>query len=597
MVKVPQRSEIRPEETWRLEDIYPSEAMWREAIRHLTERVRAFESHRGRLGESGARLFEALRDEDTIWQLTHRIYAYAMLHHDADTEDPHGTAALQEVQGLAAEVAQTLSFIRPELVALPEGRIDSLIEEDERLAPYGYALRQITRRRPHILSAEAEGIISAFQPVLEGSGHVASQLSDADFRFPDVADERGASHPLSHGRYLSYMSSPDRTLRKNTYLTMHEAYRAYKNTFAATLGLSVRQDMTEARLRNYPSTLAMRMDERSLDSRVYDRLIEAVHAFTPDLRRYIAWRKRRLGVEAFHFYDLYVPVAEKDEEEMDWERAKETVRRALAPLGAGYLERTERVLEDRHIDYQENKGKRSGAYMLGIYDVHPYILMSYNKKLEGLFTLIHETGHALHSIYSAEGQIFRNADYTIFLAEIASTFNEHLLHEELLTEADDPATRLVLYDHQLQRFASTVFRQALFAEFEEGIHRELSDRGALTADGMAERYADLLRAYYGADLVLDEPGTYEWARIPHFYRSFYVFQYATGFLLAAALAEAVLRDGSAARDRYLEVLGAGASDDPLNILERAGVSVLGGSVLEDGLSVFRSLVDRVGELG
>lgn len=593
MADVPKRSEVAREATWRLEDLFPSKAAWRESMNDLRRLTAAFEAYRGRLGTDGKTLAEALEAEDEVWRLAYRVYAYAMLRHDVDTEEAEGTAALQEADSLVAEVAQSLAFVRPELVALPEGRIGSLVEEERSLQPYRYTLRQIERRRPHILSTEAEAVMSALEPVLGGAQQVSAQLSDADLRFPDVLDALGTAQPLTHARYGIYMTSRDRTLRQNAYLTTHAAYEAHRRTFAATLAQSTRKDVTEARLRHYPSALAMRLDERSLDPAVYDHLTRAVREALVDLHRYVAWRKERLGVEAFHFYDLYPPAVEREEVTIPLDGAKDTVRRALEPLGPAYAARLDRVLGDRYLDPMENRGKRSGAYSMGIYDVHPYILMSYSGKMEGLFTLAHEAGHAVHSILSSEHQGFRNAEYTIFLAEIASTLNEHLLHDLLLKEAPDARARLALYDHQLQGFASTVFRQTLFAEFEEGIHREMEETGALTSDHMTNRYRALLETYYGPDLVVDDPGTYEWARIPHFYMSFYVFQYATGFLIASALADAILREGVPARDRYLAVLQAGGSDDPLRILDAAGIALDDGAILRQGLDVFRGLLDRV----
>ena len=594
---VPARSDLPPEDTWRLEDLYPDQEAWDAARRDVLSRAKAFARHRSHLGDSPQALLSALKDEDDLWLALEHVFSWAFFRHDQDTADPSGVAIVQEAQAANAEVSEATSFMQPQLVALPAGRIESFLDEAGELAVYRHALLEVVRRREHVLAQDVEAALAALTPVLHAPGEIANQLSDADLRFPDVADSEGVAHPLTHGRYPRYITSRDRELRKNTYLAMHRAYAAYSHTFGASLAANVRQAVSEARLRRYPSSLAMQLDDSALPVGIYDRLTDAVHGALPALHRYIHWRKEYLGVEAFHFYDVYPPLAEERAESIPWTDAKALVGEALKPLGDAYGRKLEELLTRRYIDWRENAGKTSGAYSAGVYGVHPYILMSYTGQREGVFTLAHEAGHSVHSMFSNERQVFRNAQYRIFLAEVASTTNEHLLMHHLLQHTDDPTERLVLLDRSIQNFLGTVFRQTYFAEFERGVHRQLAEEGSLTAEGLSSAYERLIRAYYGDDLVVDADGTLEWARIPHFYRPFYVFQYATGYISAAALSQAILEGGREAAARYTELLSAGGSDDPLPILERSGVDLMHGDALEKGLGLFAALVDEIEQAG
>lgn len=594
---VPPRSELPVEDTWRLEDIYPDRQAWDAARKDLLARAKAFARHRTQLGDSPEALLTALQDEDDLELTLERVFFWAYFIHDQDTADPKGVSLIQQAQAASAEVSEARSFVQPELVSLPEGRIESFLERSQALAVYRYALLDVVRRREHVLAQDVEAVLAAFSPVLQAPGEIANQLSDADITFGDVEDAGGVSQPLTHGRYVRYMASTDRVLRKNTYLAMNRAYARHSHAFGASFAANVRSSVTEARLRRYPSSLAMQLDGSALPVGIYDRLTDAVHKALPDLHRYIHWRKDYMGLDAFHVYDVYPPLAEERTESIPWPEAKAVVREALSPLGDEYGRKLESLLTERYIDWRENAGKTAGAYSAGVYGVHPYILMTFSGKREGVFTLAHEAGHSLHSMFSEDHQTFRNAQYRIFLAEIASTTNEHLLLHHLLEHTDDPTERLVLLDKSIQNFLGTVFRQTYFAEFEREAHRQLAEEGSLTAEGLAGRYEGLLRSYYGDDLVVDADGTYEWARIPHFYRPFYVFQYATGFISAAALSQAVLEEGRPAAERYISFLSAGGSDDPLPILERAGVDLVGGDALERGLALFASLVDEIERAG
>jgi len=578
---------------WRLEDLYPDPAAWQAALDEVAELSREFPRHAGRLGSSGAELLAALRDEDEIGRRLQRIWAYAMFHHDQDTKDPGGTEMLAKAQAAAAAAGEASAYLVPELVALPEGRIGELRAGEPQLEEYRHTLQEIERQKQHVLAPGEEALLAAFSPVLGNADAIAGQLSNADLTFADVETSSGERLPLSHGRYGQYMESRDRTVRRTAYLHMHAPYEEHRHTFAATLDQQVRTAATGARVRRYGSALEAALDGRNLPQTLYGGLIAAVHEALPALHRYVEWRGARLGVDRVHFYDLYPPVVQVPETRYTWEDAQRLARESLAPLGAHYLEDLGRILEDRYIDVLENRGKRSGAYSSDVYDVHPYILMSFAGTRDSVFTLVHEAGHAMHSILSREGQTFRNAHYPIFLAEIASTTNEHLLLRHLLAGTDDEATRVDLLDDLAQKYLGTVFRQALFAEFELRMHERVEQGGALTAEFLQETYEELLRLYYGPSLEIDHVGTYEWARIPHFYMGYYVFQYATGFIAAAALSHAVLAEGRPAAERYLRFLGAGGSDDPLPILRRAGVDLTDESTLTGGLEGFAGVVRQL----
>ncbi|MDA8346442.1 MAG: oligoendopeptidase F [Thermaerobacter sp.] len=587
------RSEQDASLQWNLEDLYPARAAWQEALTELVQAAQSFGRLRGHLGKDGRTLLDALREEDSIGSRLERFYAYAMFCHDQDTQDPEGTEMVAKAQSIAAQLGEATAFVVPELVALPEGRIAELVAAERGLEEYAHTFQRIERMRQHVLEPAEEALLAAFSPVLQGADTVAGQLSNADLDFGEIEDSKGNRLPLSHGRYGQYVMSTDRKVRQEAYLGIHAPYAAHRHTFAATLDQQMRTAVTEARVRRYPSALEAELDSRALPTTVYDNLLEEVHAALPDLQRYIAWRKQQLGLHEFHFYDIYPPIAALADEERTWDEASAEVTRALGPLGEQYRERLQRILTQRYVDVLENRGKRSGAYSMGIYDVHPYILMTYTGTRDSMFTLAHEAGHAMHSILASEAQGYRGAQYPIFLAEIASTCNEHLLLHHLIHQAQDPKLLLDLRDDLAQKFVSTVFRQTLFAEFERAMHERVEQGGALTAEYLQETYHGLLRRYYGPALEIDEVGTYEWARIPHFYMGYYVFQYATGFIAAAALSREILEKGEEAASRYLAFLAAGGSDDPLPILARAGVDLSQRDALHEGLQTFARTVSEL----
>ncbi len=592
---VPTRETLPAGETWDLSHLFLDEEAWArqgEAVLAEANEVAALAGH---LAEGARRVADALEGEDQLTLLAERYLCYASFRHDQDTQDSTGVALEQKSRQVAARASEAVAFIRPELVQLPEGTLERWLGEEPRLGPYRHTLEEIIRRRRHWLSPEVEAALSAFGPALDGAAQAAAQLANADFDFGDVRDEAGKARPLSHGRYGLYLSGQDRVLRQNAYRAMLAMYASHRHTFAATLAQVAEVDGTTARLRHYPSALAMRLDERNLPEQVYPALLEAIHQSLPTLHRYLAWRRRQLGVDRLHFFDLAVPVVD-DDARFSWPEATGLVQEAVSPLGPDYQRRLAAYLQQRAIDYLENRGKRSGAYSSDVYDVHPYILMTYTGERQSVFTLIHELGHAMHSLLAASHQSVRNARYPIFLAEVASTANEHLLLGHMLERAQSRQERLLLLDSLARDYLGTVYRQAFFAEFEQGFHAAHESGEPLTAESISAIYRRTIDAFYGEAVAVDAETEMEWARIPHFYFSFYVFQYATGFLAAAALMEKVRQEGAAQAARYTEFLSLGGSMDPLPALRLAGVDMADPASLASGLAGFARLVKELEEL-
>ena len=592
---VPSRQELQPDQCWDLSALFAREEDWHRHGEEIVRQAQAMARFSGHLGEGAAAVAAALTAEDALSLLIERYLAYASFRHDQDTQDSAGSSLEQKARQVVAKAQEAVSFIRPELVAMAPGLLESWIKDDAQLAPWRHALEEIVRRRAHWLSPDVEAAISALGPALDGASQAASQLSNADFDFGTVEDGSGQGHPLSHGRYGVYLTGQDRVLRQNAYRRTLQTYADHRHTFAATLAQTAELDAAMARLRGYPSALAMRLDERSLPEAVYPTLVSAIDQSLPTLHRYLNWRKRRLGLPELHFYDLLVPIVE-DSAMFTWERAQALVKDAVAPLGDRYRKALSDYLAKRAIDHLENRGKRSGAYSWDVYDVHPYILMTFTEERQSVFTLIHELGHALHSCFSSEHQSVRNAQYPIFLAEVASTANEHLLLDHMLQHADSDQERLVLLDSLARDYLGTVYRQAFFAEFEQAFHAAHEAGEPLTAESISALYQAAIEHVYGAAVTVDEETKMEWARIPHFYFSFYVFQYATGFLAASALMEGVRQDPAAA-ERYVQFLSLGGSLDPLPALQQAGVDMADVASLERGLAAFDRLVGELETLG
>jgi oligoendopeptidase F len=589
---LPKREEISEEFRWRLEDIYPSTADWEKEAEEVIKLLSKMLSFQGHLGESAAVLADSLELRDHISRIIEKLFVYARMRRDEDNANSQAQARTDKAENLITQVQSALSFFTPELMMIPDEKIHEFIQSEDRLLVYRHHLEEILDKRSHILSTSEERILAELGEVLGAVDTTFTMLNNADIQFRPIHDEQGSTLELTKGRYSQFIESPDRTLRKEAFHSMHASYFGLKNTLAGTLSGSIKRDVVLARLRKYPSALEASLDQDKIPVSVYEELISTVHGFLPELHRYFSIRKKRLGLNELHFYDLYTPLMTEVEFKADYGEAKEQVIQGLAPLGQEYSRLLRQGLDGGWTDVYENQNKTSGAYAWGCYDSHPYVLLNHQPNLNSLLTLAHEMGHAMHSAFSNMHQSYINAEYRIVLAEVASTVNEVLVLESLLKQTSDQKFRLYLLNRFLEEFRTTVFRQTMFAEFERDLHQAVETGEALTAEFLSERYLRLNQNYHGPQVVLDEGLQVEWARIPHFYTAFYVYKYATGFSAAVALARGIMREGEPAVLKYLDFLKSGNSDYPLELLRRAGVDLATPQPVTEALQYFVELMNR-----
>ena len=592
---LPARDDIPAQHKWRLEDIYPGDELWEKDFRQVEDLLGKAASFRGRLGESAATLLEALRLQDSLRETTEKVYTYARMRRDEDNAKGKYQALSDRAEGLSTRAGAALSFMAPEILALPEEALEGFKKELTDLSLYSFALDEITRQRPHTLTPDQEQIIARAGDVTSAPSNIFRMLNNADITFPSITGEDGREVEVTHGRYGQLMENSSRRVRQDAFQSMYSSYRKLKNTLAATLNSSVKRDVFYAGVRKFGSALEASLFEDNVSTGVYDNLIKTVRLNLGSLHRYMAIRKRLLGLDKLHMYDLYVPLFKDVKWEIPYAGAVEMVKAGLTPLGGDYCRAAAGGLEAGWVDVYENRGKTSGAYSWGPYGVHPYILMNYQENLNNTFTLAHELGHAMHSYYSYRQQPYVYAHYTIFTAEVASTVNESLLMNHLLSTVTERNKKLFLINHYLEQFRGTVFRQTMFAEFEKIIHEKAEAGEALTPDTLCAAYRKLNEDYYGAGVELDPYIDLEWSRIPHFYSAFYVYKYATGFSAATALTGQILKEGEPAISRYLGFLKKGGSDYPLNILKAAGVDMAEPRPVQEGLNLFSRLLDQLEE--
>jgi oligoendopeptidase F len=593
---LPKRSEIADEYKWALEDMYPNDQVWEDDARQAKEWIEKIRTYKGTLGSSGKRLLEVLQLQDDIHRIVQKLYVYAHMRRDEDTTNPHYQALSDRSSSLSVTASEASSYIVPEILSLDAETLKRFIDEEEGLELYRFQLEEITRQREHYLSPSEEQILAQAGEIAHGPQTVFGMLNNADITFPAIRDENGQEVELTKGNFIHFLESRDRRVRKDAYNALYSSYRKHKNTLAALFHASVKKDVFFARVRKYNSALEASLDVDNIPLEVYDNLIATIHEHLPLMYRYVSLRKKVLGIDDLHFYDLYVPIVQEVDIKVPYEKAKELVTEGLKPLGEEYLKILKEGFTSKWIDVYENQGKRSGAYSWGAYDVHPYVLLNYQETLDNAFTLAHEMGHAIHSYYTNKNQPFTYADYTIFVAEVASTVNESLLIDYMLKKSTDPKEKLYLLNHYLEQFRGTVFRQTMFAEFEKITHEKVEAGEALTPEHLCAIYRELNAKYYGPELVLDENIEMEWARIPHFYNAFYVYKYATGFSAATSLATQILEEGYPAVERYLGFLKAGSSDYSINLLKKAGVDMTTPQPIRDALGKFKQLLDELEQL-
>ncbi|WP_339170838.1 oligoendopeptidase F [Anoxybacillus sp. FSL W8-1294] len=593
---LPTRKDVPVEYTWRLEDIFATDEQWEQEFQQIQALLPKFSEYKGRLGESAQMLYEALQYRDHVFMRLGKLYAYAHMRHDEDTANSLYQGLETRAEGLYAEAGQATAFIVPEILAMDEDVLRTFLQQYEPLRLYAHELDEMNRQRPHVLSEKEEALLAQAAEVMNASSNTFGALNNADLRFPTITDENGEEVEVTHGRYIRFLESEDRRVRRDAFKAVYDTYRKYENTFASTLSGAVKRNNFFARVRNYRSAREAALSKNQIPETVYDNLIETIHRYLPLLHRYVQLRKRVLGLDELHMYDLYTPLVKQVDMKVTYEEAKDILLKGLTPLGDEYISIVKEGFDNRWVDVQETRGKRSGAYSSGSYGTNPYILMNWQDNVNNLFTLAHEFGHSVHSYYTRKYQPYPYGNYSIFVAEVASTCNEALLNDYLLKTIDDEKKKLYLLNHYLETFRGTVFRQTMFAEFEHMIHQMAQNGEALTAKVLTEKYYELNKTYFGDGVVIDEEIGLEWARIPHFYYNYYVYQYATGFSAATALSKQILEEGTPAVERYIGFLKAGSSDYPIEVLKKAGVDMTAPEPIEQACQVFEQKLQELEQL-
>lgn len=593
--KTPLRSEIAEEFKWRLEDVFESDEAWLKALENAEELITRGEAFKGRLGEGAEMLLSFMRYDDECTVALYAISGYASQRGDEDTDNPKYQDFQLRVQSYFVRYSSALAFVRPEITAIPDEKYESFFTEKPELELYRLALTRIRREREHTLGENEEMIMAAASPLMNAAENAYSLFESADIKFPPAKGSDGTEHELTNSTYGVLLKDADRELRRSAFMNIYNTYSQFKNTVAALYDAEIKGRIFNASCRKYPSCLEAALSGNEVPVSVYKNLIDTVHKNMGYMHKYVKLRKKLMDLPELHMYDLYTSLVPDADKKIEFEEAKATVLEALSVMGEDYTDMLKEGFENRWIDVYENVGKRSGAYSSGMRP-HPYVLLNHKDTLDCMFTLAHEMGHALHSYLSLKNQPTVYSDYVIFVAEVASTCNEALLMQYLLSKTEDKKERAYLINYFLEQFRTTLYRQTMFAEFEM-LTAEMSERGeSLTADSLSTLYYKLNKEYYGDDIVSDPEIAYEWERIPHFYYNFYVFQYATGFSAAIALSSKILKEGEKAVSDYKRFLSGGCSADPISLLKTAGVDMNSPEPIESALKLFGELIDEMEEL-
>ena len=593
--RVPERSEISSEYKWSVEDIYKSDDLWEDDYKKAQSYAEKIGSFKGKLSESAEKLLEYFRMNDELSVLFDKLAYYSLCKRDEDTRVSKYQDMANRLDILVVAIDEAAAFVTPELLSISDETLEKFYADCPDLELYRRALDKIRVQREHILSENEEKIIALTGEIVNSPDNIFSMFNDADLKFPDACDKDENPHQITHESFIPLMRSEDRALRKSAFDGLYHTYESFKNTSAAMLSGQIKALIFHARAKKYKSTLDAALSRNEVDTAVYHRLIEAVHENLDLMHRYVKIRKKALGLSELHPYDLYVPIVSGVDDKIDFEQAKAEVYESLAPMGEEYRAIFKKGIDERWIDVYENEGKRSGGYSAGC-RVHPFILLNHKDTLNCEFTLAHEMGHAIHSYLSNKNQPVAYSDYVIFVAEVASTCNESLLMQHLLKKCTDKKRRAYLVNYFLEQFRTTLYRQTMFAEFELMINEKAERGESLTAENLCEIYHKLNVEYYGEDLVVDKELDMEWARIPHFYNDYYVYQYATGFSAAIALSQKILNEGEPAVRDYISFLSGGCSKDPISLLKGAGVDMTSKSAVENALQLFSKLLDEMEEL-
>ena len=590
------RNEMQSEFTWNLADLFASDEAWENKLSETKEYINKITAYSGHLSDNAKTLLDFLKLQDELSVNMDKLGNYAYRKSDEDTRNSVYQQMKNKYSAVAVEINQAFAFEIPELLSIDEEKLQGFYKELNKLEHYRLMLDRIRRQKEHILSKECEEILAATGMLRQAPDEIFSMLNDADMTFNDAIDADGNKHPVTHGSFVPLLQSPDRQLRKSAFEALYGEYRKFRNTSAAILNSQMQQLKFMANMRKYNSPLEASLDDTEVPTSIYHNLIKTVHENLSSMHDYVALRKKLLDLDELHFYDMYTPIIPDEDFKISYDEAKAITLEALKPLGDDYISMLKEGFDNRWIDVYENTGKRSGAYSASAYGVHPYVLLNYTDTLDDVFTLVHEMGHALHSYLSNKNQTSTYASYVIFVAEVASTCNEALLMQYLLSKTSDNKKRAYLINHFLEQFRGTLYRQTMFAEFELWCSEKVKNGEALTADALDEKYAVLNKQYYGEEIHLDNEIALEWARIPHFYYDFYVYQYATGFSAAIALSQRILKEGKPAVDDYLKFLSGGCSSDPVSLLKIAGIDMNSSEPINNALKLFKALTDELNTL-
>lgn len=594
--ELPKREEVKVELTWDLTPIYESDEKWEAAFDEAQSSIKEAASKKGTLDDGATSFLTALETILNLHRKLENVYVYAHLKSDQDTSNSDYQAFQDRARGLLSQAGEATSWFQPELLSVSNDKIEQYFNDEPKLEVYRHEIEKSLANRDHVLSADKEAMLAAASEVLSGSRQTFAMLNNADIQFPLVKNENGQEVQLSHGLYGQLMESTDRSVRKEAFEKMYDVYRSFNNTLASTLQNEVKKNNYLAKVHNYTSARDRALSNNHIPESVHDTLIEVVNENLPLFHRYMALRKKVLELDEMHMYDLYTPITGESSLNYSYEEAIDVTFKGLEKLGDEYVKVLEKAFNERWIDVVENKGKRSGAYSSGGYDTNPYILLNWHDSLNNLYTLVHELGHSVHSYFTRSTQPYVYGDYSIFLAEIASTTNENILTDYLLENAKDPLTKVFVLNQYLDGFKGTVFRQTQFAEFEHKIHTAAAEGQPLTGQYLNETYSEMNDRYYGDAVVNDDQIQYEWSRIPHFYMGYYVYQYATGFCAATALADKIVNEEEGALEAYLTYLKAGRSDYPIDIMKKAGVDMTDKAYIQRAMQVFESRLDQLEEV-
>lgn len=590
------RNDINEEFKWNLSSLYKNLEEFEEDFENVKKQGDVLLDYKGKILESGSNLLEVIELSLKVSRTLSNLYAFAKMKSDEDTTNTENQGLVSRIESLSVAIGSKISFITPEILSGEKEVINSYIKKYDELKLYKKYLDDILRMKSHVLSEKEEKILAQAGEIMAGPENIFSMLNNADLKFDIIKDENGEDLQLTHGNFTKILEKPNRKIRKEAFKKYYSVYEAHKNTIATTLATQIKKDVFVAKTRNYSSALEASLNSNKIPIDVYNRLIESVHDNIDGLHEYMSLRKEALGLNELHMYDLYTPIVKSVDFEIPYSESKEILLKSLKPLGKEYVSIVDGAFDEKWIDVYESKGKRSGAYSYGTYDSLPYILLNYQDNLNSLYTLTHEMGHSMHSHLTRNNQPFVYGDYSIFLAEIASTTNEAFLTDYLLESLTDQKKKLYVLNHYLEQFRGTIFRQVMFAEFEKFMHEKVENGEALTVDVLSDKYKALNEFYYGPSVIIDDEIALEWARIPHFYYNYYVFQYATGFSAAIAMNKKIKEESDLALDKYINFLSGGSSQYPIELLKEAGIDMTSKEPVENALKVFKSKVKEMKSL-